>query len=1033
MEKKDQGEEMINRQRYRVIVLSLLVLTGISVFPVFGAPLTGTLTPVSLGSPSLYHMEPGISGNYIVWDDRRTGDTDVYLYDISTGIERQLTNGAEDKKNPAVSGHYVVWQDNKYSGIGNGTDIVLHDLTTDTTLRIANLTGDQTNPSIDGDLVVWQDRRNSVNSDIYVYSISSATETQVSHASGDQINPRVSDNIIVWENDTFYPDIVEMYDYAGNRTPFQPVNFGAGEDQVGPAIRNSRLVWSDNHADLTYYRVYTEDIGTGEIQEISPDDNDHFSADVDGTRVVWIENGDVYLNDTAVPASETMVTQTSGSTSKESLRISGNRIVWRESNGASDMIYLFTIGSAEACPVADFTISPSQSGAIPFTVSFTDTSANPAGNPIAHRTWDFGDGNHSVVRNPSWTYDQSGNYDVRLTVDNALCRNETVTGPGYRINAGAAPVAGISASTLSGMVPLMVTFTDTSASATAWNWSFGDGIYAETNPATHTYPRGGTYTVRLNASNTWGYSHAQTTIHALTGANENAYTAIEGMVIDNRFGGQFLIYNGTCLPGYTLPTVSLLISPPLTSYGWQNITFRSSDGIGFHEYPNNTIVGNLSGVIFQSNEILPAGFSVPTGPLSSLNYTMDLAAYPVGGTLNTQVWEGVLASDLDKFEYIAAGAGWSKVLATAYTIKDTTNHFSPTGPTKIHISVSSNWVANNLGRDHTYLIRIGDDGRGEVLPTRFLYNDPVKNLDYFEADSPRGLCTFGLSQLAGTGNPLQLITLSVTSHINPPSSASESSDSDTGGAGGGKGAGITAAIPPSTPGVTATSTPVPADPGKSAKIYTNADGVVTQATRLQSTDGRVLVSVGEGVVAMDAGGKPLSEITVKALRSEDLPAIPSGSTFMVAGMAYEIGPDGATFSPPVSLSFTLPQAQWGQDYSVKSFDQKSGTWQDQPTTFDATTGTVTAQVSDLCFFALFIHPLASSGTPVATPAATPVPAPVTPQPQAPPPTTAVGIFTSMISWVVGLVVADAVILAVVIVLVVAVYLYRQGEFPGLKR
>jgi hypothetical protein len=39
----------------------------------------------------------------------------------------------------------------------------------------------------------------------------------------------------------------------------------------------------------------------------------------------------------------------------------------------------------------------------------------------------------------------------------------------------------------------------------------------------------------------------------------------------------------------------------------------------------------------------------------------------------------------------------------------------------------------------------------------------------------------------------------------------------------------------------------------------------------------------------------------------------------------------------------------------------------------------------------------------------------------------------MISWVVGLVVADAVILAVVIVLVVAVYLYRQGEFPGLKR
>jgi beta propeller repeat protein len=1023
---------MMEKRRYPILFLFVFVFMVFTVSAVSSAPLTGTLTPI--GRPEVHMWEPAVSGNYIVWRDDRTGYNNIYLYDIATGTERQLTSGTSDKENPAVSSHYVVWQDNSFSSVGNGTDIVLYDITTNTSIRIANYTGDQTHPSIDGDLVVWQDTRNGVNADIYLYSISSATEMQVSYETGDQFYPRVSGNIVVWENDTYYPRKVMMYDYAGNRTPFERIYFGVDEDQTGPSVRNNHLVWSDNHQDLMYYRVYLEDLTNGDILEITPDDNDHFFPDVDGNRIVWNMYDDVYLNDTSVPASETPVTQTSGATSKESIRISGDRIVWRESDGANDMIYMFTIGSEEACPAADFTMHPSQSGAVPFTVTFTDGSTNPPSNPISHWTWEFGDGNQSTLPNPVWTYHQTGNYDVRLSVDNLLCRNMTKIGPAYRITAGVAPVAAISASTLSGMVPLTVTFTDTSAASTAWNWSFGDGIYAETNPATHIYVAGGTYTVRLNASNTWGYSQAQTTIHALTGANENANTDIEGIYIDNRFGGQFLVYNGTMLPGYLLPAISILISPPLTSYGWQNITFRSVDGIGFHAYPNNTIMGNLSGVIFQSNEINPAGFSASTGSASSINYTMNLTAYPVGGTMNTQVWESVLASDLADFQVIAHGGGWSHVLATAYTIKNTKTHFSPSSPAKIHVSVNTTWVANNLGRDHTYLVRVGDDRLGEVLPTRFLYNDPVKNLDYFEADSPRGFSTFGLSQLAGSGNPLQLVTLTIASHVNPENQNTNENtvrDTSSGDSGGGTGAGAgqrvqTAVLTPA-PTVNTTLTPLPPDPGTSATIYTNANGVVTQATRLLSTDGHALLTIGEGIVAKDSGGKPLSTITIKAIPPASLPAVPAGSVFTFAGMAYDLGPDGATFSPPASLSFFLPQAQWGQDYSVKSFDQKSGTWQDVPTSFDAATGMVTAHFSHLCVFALFAEPRDS---PVTTPAATPPPVPATPQVKSQPPTTAVSIFMIMMTQLPDLVMHNAVVLVILTLLGIAAYIVRQGKFPG---
>jgi beta propeller repeat protein len=176
---------MINKHHNFLLMLSFLTLLILSIPGASGAPLTGTLTKISVGPPSSYEWEPAISGDYIVWSDERTGDKNIFLYNIATGVEQQLSSGPAYEERPAVSGHYVVWQDDRFILDGNGIDIVLHDLDTGISTRIANETGDQTNPSIDGDLVVWQDGRNGAFTDnIYLYSISSATETQVSNIVG---------------------------------------------------------------------------------------------------------------------------------------------------------------------------------------------------------------------------------------------------------------------------------------------------------------------------------------------------------------------------------------------------------------------------------------------------------------------------------------------------------------------------------------------------------------------------------------------------------------------------------------------------------------------------------------------------------------------------------------------------------------------------------------------------------------------------------------------------------------------------------
>ena len=78
-------------------------------------------------------------------------------------------------------------------------------------------------------------------------------------------------------------------------------------------------------------------------------------------------------------------------------------------------------------PVAAFTASKMR-GEAPFMVQFTESSS---GAPPLTRTWDFGDGESSGLRNPVHVFDSAGEgaktYTVRLTTTNAFGSNSTTT------------------------------------------------------------------------------------------------------------------------------------------------------------------------------------------------------------------------------------------------------------------------------------------------------------------------------------------------------------------------------------------------------------------------------------------------------------------------------------------------------------------------------------------------------------------------------------------------------------------------------
>ena len=149
-----------------------------------------------------------------------------------------------------------------------------------------------------------------------------------------------------------------------------------------------------------------------------------------------------------------------------------------------------------------------------------------------------------------------------------------------------------------------------------------------------------------------------------------------------------------------------------------------------------------------------------------------------------------------------------------------------------------------------------------------------------------------------------------------------------------------------------------------------------------------------------------------------VPALPMEDDSAFSGMAYEFQPEGATFTPSVSLSFTVLQARWGVDYSIKMFDGVSGRWQDVPSRYIPNTGSVTAEVSHFSCFALFTK----TATPV--PSAS-EPATISSQVAALPPPTALSTFSGIVVWVIDLAVKNIPVAIGVVILALALFLYRR--------
>ena len=174
-------------------------------------------------------------------------------------------------------------------------------------------------------------------------------------------------------------------------------------------------------------------------------------------------------------------------------------------------------------------------------------------------------------------------------------------------------------------------------------------------------------------------------------------------------------------------------------------------------------------------------------------------------------------------------------------------------------------------------------------------------------------------------------------------------------------------------------------------VETDEEGVVQEPVELMSSDAETTVEVTAGTVALDAEGEPLEAITIEPMA--EMPPAPAAQR--VIGFAYDLGPDGATFDPPITVTFSydrtlLPPGANEEKLVIAFYRTGSQVWESLTNiVVDTETQTITAEISHFTLFAVLVEaePPAPAPTPTQVPLASPTPTrtavPATPTPVAP--------------------------------------------------
>ncbi|MFQ5514852.1 MAG: hypothetical protein ACE5FG_10460 [Myxococcota bacterium] len=200
------------------------------------------------GVPGADQREAHASGDWMVWQDQRDGDWNVFALNLSdpAATPVRVTIDARNQERPRTDGRYVVWEDRQADG---SWDIWADDLTDATPPFPVTTTAtlDERRPSVDWPWVVFQRRA-------------------------------VADPTAPWQ--LAYVNLATLA--TGSVDP-------TTQNQLAPVVRDGRAVWED-YRDPGAGEIYLVDLPSGAVRRITQDPGGQIQPTIDDQWIVWADN-----------------------------------------------------------------------------------------------------------------------------------------------------------------------------------------------------------------------------------------------------------------------------------------------------------------------------------------------------------------------------------------------------------------------------------------------------------------------------------------------------------------------------------------------------------------------------------------------------------------------------------------------------------------------------------------------------------------------------------------------------------------------
>ena len=157
---------------------------------------------------------------------------------------------------------------------------------------------------------------------------------------------------------------------------------------------------------------------------------------------------------------------------------------------------------------------------------------------------------------------------------------------------------------------------------------------------------------------------------------------------------------------------------------------------------------------------------------------------------------------------------------------------------------------------------------------------------------------------------------------------------------------------PSTPAVTTTTGSTPAVTAETTGKGQESPKNIT----VKSQDEKIKITLPEGTVGLTGNNAPVYEITVNRL--PEPPGLPGGA--VIAGPVYNLGPEGATFTPALNLSLNYDPADIPSGYNkeklaIAYWNPLAGEWIIIDSVVHPDAKTVTASVTHFTVFSILAY------------------------------------------------------------------------------